>query len=50
MLHSRLSSLFLFLSIQICTRNPNDSIEFVRLEELKEPTMREIEGSVGYEW
>ena len=28
----------------------NESVTFVRLEELKEPTVREIEGSEGYEW
>ena len=38
------------LSIQICTYFENDSIEFMRLEELKEPSIREIEGSEGYEW
>ena len=40
---SFLSVLFLFcllISIQICTYYTHDSIEFVRLEELKEPSVR----------
>ena len=45
-----LVSIYSFVFNQICTYNQNDSIEFVRLEELKEPRVREIEGSVGYEW
>ena len=37
-------------SIQICTHWENDSIEFIRLEELKEQTVREMQGNAGYEW
>ena len=42
--------LLIFTSVQICTSYRNDSIEFVRLEELKEPRVREIEGEKGYNW
>ena len=41
---------FWYISIQVCTACWNDSVEFMCLEELKEPRVREIEGSVGYEW
>ena len=41
----------LFISImQVCTYWENDSIEFVRLEELKEPSVKSIDGEKGYEW
>ena len=39
-----------FLSIQICTYNRNDSIEFMRLEELMEPSVKRIPEEEGYEW
>ena len=43
--------LFLFcLSIQICTYCQNDTIVFMRLEELKEPQVKSIRGEEGYEW
>ena len=38
------------LSIQICTYAQNDTIEFMRLEELKEPRVTSIDGEEGYEW
>ena len=44
---------FLFLtSIQVCTGNQDDSIEFLRLEELKEHDVSEFEeeGGEGYMW
>ena len=41
--------IFIYLSIQVCTACSNDTVEFMRLEELKEPRVREIEGSFGYE-
>ena len=40
----------LLISIQICTYAQNDSIEFIRLEELKEPTVKSIPEEQGYEW
>ena len=36
--------------IQICTCYKNESMEFVRLEELKEPRVKEIEGQDGLWW
>ena len=40
-----------FVYIQICTYYQNDSIEFVRLEELDSPTVISgIEGENGLEW
>ena len=41
---------YLFISIQICTYFQNDGIEFKRLEELKEPRVKSIDGEEGYEW
>ena len=40
----------LFISIQVFTMYKNDSIEFMSLEELKEPRVKHIEGEEGYEW
>ena len=41
----------IYFSIQICTYYQNDSIEFVRLEELKEPSaVRGMEEEVGLSW
>ena len=39
-----------YLSIQICIYYQNESFEFVRLEELKEPSVQSIDGEKGYEW
>ena len=39
-----------FLSIQVCTWCKNESIEFMSLEELKEPRVKHVEGERGYEW
>ena len=38
------------LSLKICTKHQNDSIEFMRLEELKEPSVKDIDGEEGFEW
>ena len=43
-------SIYVLISIQICTAFQNDSIEFMRLEELKEPRVKFIDGEEGYEW
>ena len=41
----------LLISIQICTYCQNDSVEFVRLEELKSPSVvGDINGEEGLEW
>ena len=40
----------LFISIQIGTLFENDSIEFMCLEELKEPSVKSIDGEEGYRW
>ena len=40
----------IYLSLQICTGFQNDSIKFVRLEELKVPTVIRVEGEEGIEW
>ena len=40
----------IYLSIQISTKFQNDIIEFMRLEELKEPSINSIDGEEGYEW
>ena len=48
---SHISLLFLlFIYIQICTWCPNDTIEFVRLEYLNEPSVKSIPGEEGIEW
>ena len=39
----------LLISIQICTLAKDNSIEFMRLEELEEPGVREVYGR-GYGW
>ena len=43
-------SAFIYSSIQICTKFQNDSIAFMRLEELKEPSVKSVRGEVGYKW
>ena len=43
-------SICLLISIQISTVLKNESIEFMRLEELKEPRVKSIDGEEGYEW
>ena len=48
-LTSSISICFL-ISIQICTAYLNDSVEFVRVEELKEPSVRYMERGVGMKW
>ena len=40
----------IYLSIQICTSYQNESFEFVRLEEPKEPQVKSIPEEQGYEW
>ena len=40
----------IYLSIQICAYYQNDSIELMRLEELREPRVKSIDEEVGYEW
>ena len=37
------------MSIQVCTYKKDESVEFMRLEELKEPGVREVYGR-GYGW
>ena len=49
LLHRVLSN-SLIVTLQICAAYLNDSIEFVQLNELKEPGVREIEGEEGMEW
>ena len=39
----------LIISIQVCTYKKDESVEFMRLEELKEPGVREVYGR-GYGW
>ena len=36
--------------LQLCTFNINDCLEFVLLEELKEPTVKQIEREEGMDW
>ena len=40
----------IYLSIQVCTYFQYDSIEFMRLDELKEPRVKSMDGEEGYEW
>ena len=38
------------LSFQVCIAYQNGSVEFLRLEELKEPTVHSPKGEVGMPW
>ena len=44
-----ISFIFYLISIQICTLAKDESIEFIRLEELKEPGVKMLFGD-GYDW
>ena len=46
---SLLFSIYLFV-FYICTQYQNESIDFMRLEELNEPTVQSLEGEQGYMW
>ena len=40
----------IYLSLQISTFCVGDSVEFMRLEELKEPSVKSIDGEEGYDF
>ena len=39
-----------FHILKICTYALGDEIEFIRMEELKEPRAKRIEGEQGFKW
>ena len=41
---------YLLVSLKVNTYWQNDAIEFLRLEELKQPNVRSLEGEEGIEW
>ena len=48
--HCYTYSTSIVLRIQVCTLRHNERIEFMHLEELKEPSVKSIDKEEGIEW